>query len=350
LFIPTTVIGSEDAQMGDVKVVVTPESQGLGGQVTIDIEIPFHGGCCYPLYAYDVSAILKVPETISIVSGPDPPMYKKVEGKPGGEATVVHIKWIITSMIPGTHTISFQVITKNCGEFIGTSTVTFKEGCVMSIPTIYPEFPSTGKDITIHVDAFSPMPGVTVDDVNIYYITTTKFIENTKTDGDTISWFNGSMKKKGDIVSMNRVEGEPYSWIGVIPSQTSTCNLYYWIVAIDSQGNITTSDAYVIKIENLRYANMVVNITIFSVIIGALIGSICIFFVVGKYKTKSDMEPKGLLVIGSRRVISQSDKNLPNRKMCYVVLAILVIVSAIFLIWAFLNNQFQDLIATTRGE
>ncbi|MEE9150214.1 MAG: hypothetical protein V3U20_00060, partial [Thermoplasmata archaeon] len=160
--------GGEDAQMGDIKLSPTPDTQGQGGPITIVLEIPFYSGCCYPLYAYDVSASLQLPRNMEVVSGPEPEKYKKVEAK-AGKPSWVQIKWVVKSMIAGTYTIDVTVTTQNCGSATGSTIVTITEGCVISIPEVYPEQPSTEREIYVNIEALSPMEGVLIDNMTLYY-------------------------------------------------------------------------------------------------------------------------------------------------------------------------------------
>jgi hypothetical protein len=157
------------ALMGEISVSAVPESQGAGGAITIEVGIPFYGGCCYPLWAVDVQASLNVPEHVTIIEGPLPSKYDEIEAKAGGEADYYYFKWKVKSMIPGNYNVTAIVTTENCGSTEGVAGFTITEGCVMSIPEVYPELAPTNRDINLNLKALSPIEGVTIEEVTLFY-------------------------------------------------------------------------------------------------------------------------------------------------------------------------------------
>ncbi len=345
--------GGEDAQMGDIKLTPTPDSQGQGGAITLELEIPFYSGCCYPLYAYDVSASLQLPRNVEIVSGPEPQKHNKVEAKAGGDSTLVYIKWEVKSMIAGTYTIDATVTTQNCGTATGSATVTVTEGCVISIPEIYPEQPITDKEIHVNLEALSPIEWINIEDVTLYYLSLEDELTAPESKNDTI-YFGKSGSKVGEAISMDPVEDSTF-WAVKIPKQGSSSFLHYWVVATDNEGNKTTSPVYILKVEDMAYANLVLNLAIWSPLILTII-SIIFMIVIRKHSRKVDVAQEGILVLGSTRISqSEKDKSLVEhhrRKMnltLYAIFGIMITIGILFLLWALLNDQLYDLINAMGG-
>jgi hypothetical protein len=346
--------GGEDATMGDVELTPVPDTQGEGGPITLELEIPFYGGCCYPLYAYEITGSLDLPQNIEIISGPEPQKYSEVQAKAGGEPEWVNIRWIVTSMVAGEYTIGATASTKNCGSASSFATITVTKGCVISIPEVYPKQPSTERETYINIEAMSPIEGIVIDDVTLYYVTSENELKSLESEEDTL-YFGNNDNKKGEPISMSRAEDDSYLWSSKIPKQGSSSYVYYWVVAEDNNQNKTTSSVYILNIEDLAFADMVLTITIWLPIILTII-SILVIILILRHLDKVDMKKEGLLVLGSTR-ISQTDanKNIDDgyqRRLnvrLYAVFGILITVGIAILLWAILSDQLSDLIYVMGG-
>jgi hypothetical protein len=311
--------GGEDAQLGDATLSPTPYSQGEGGSITLELDIPFYSGCCYPLYAYDVTADLSLPRNVDIISGPEPSKISKVEAAAGGEPTWVKIKWTVKSLIAGEYTIDVTVNTQNCGSTSTSSTIEVTKGCVISIPEIYPKEPSTEKNLYINIEAMSPIEGVFIEDATIYYVNFGTEKSNVKSENETLYYGN------------------------------------YWVVATDNRGNRTTSPVYSQKIEDMDHSNFVLTLAVWTPLILTIIGIISMILLSRHFK-KIDEEEEGLLVLGSTKISNEeASKNFQKRYqrrsnlVIYTIFGALFAVGVLLFIWALITNQLGDLIYVVGG-
>jgi hypothetical protein len=346
--------GGEDANMGDADLTATPDTQGQGGHITIEAAIPFYGGCCYALYGYDVTAVLDVPKDVQIVSGPDPQIISKVEAKAGGVPSYARFKWIVKSMSAGTYEIGVNVDSQNCGSTSGSTSITVTEGCVLSIPEVYPEQSSTKKKTFVNVQASSPIEGVEIDSVTLYYVTSQNKLSSPKPKDDII-FYGGDGSKKGTPISMELAEDDSGQWETSIPKQNEDTYLHYWVVATDNSGNATTSPAYVLDIEDMEYADFILTLAIWLPIILAII-SVAIITMLLSLSTKVDIKQRGLLILGSSRVAkAEAAKKVDEgylRKVnlrVYAVAGISIVAGVGILLWAILGGQLSEIIYVMGG-
>jgi hypothetical protein len=343
--------GGEDALLGDVELTPVPASQGEGGPITLEANIPFYSGCCYPLYAYDVSAALNLPSNVEIVSGPSPVKYSKVEATAGGEPTWVKITWVVKSMVAGEYTIGVTVSTQNCGSSEGSSLITVTEGCVISIPEVYPDKPSTERDLYINVEALSPIEGVYIEEATLYYVTKGSELGNVKAKSEILN-YGKSKTQEGIPIPMEPMPDKENFFSAKVPKQDSFSYLHYWIVATDNHGNKTTSPVYVLKIEDMAYSNFVLGLAIWTPIILLLL-SIVIIVLLVRHSNKVDSQAKGLLVLGTSRLSQKGLKTKFNvkqwNKRLYVAFGILITIGIALMIWALTSNQLNELLYVIGG-
>jgi hypothetical protein len=346
--------GGEDAQLGDADLTPTPYSQGEGGPITIELAIPFYSGCCYPLYAYDVTATLSLPRNLEIVSGPEPKKVSKVEAAAGGEPTWVYIEWVVMSLVAGEYIIEASVNTQNCGSTSTSTTVEVTKGCVISIPEIYPEQPSTEKDLYINIEAMSPIDGVYIDDATLYYVNFGEKQSNVKSENETL-FYSKTKSKEGTSIVMDPVEDRDNFFEVKVPKQSSASYLHYWIVATDNRGNRTTSPVYAQKIEDMDQANFVLSLAVWSPILLTIIGIIAMILISHHFK-KVDEKEEGLLVLGSTKISNEeASKNFQKRYQrrsnmaIYAIFGALFTVGILLFIWAIITDQLSDLIYVVGG-
>lgn len=343
--------GGEDALLGDVELTPVPASQGEGGPIMVEANIPFYSGCCYPLYAYDVTATLNVPSNVQIVSGPEPAKYSKIEATAGGEPSWVKITWIVKSMVAGEYTIGVSVNTQNCGSSEGFAILTVTEGCVISIPEVYPEQPSTGRDLYINVEAMSPIHGVYIEEATLYYVTKGSELTNVKAKYENLD-LGKSKTQEGVPILMEPIPDKENFFSVKVPKQNSFSYLHYWIVATDNHGNKTTSPVYILKVEDMAYSNFILGLAIWSPII-LLLFTIIIIVLLVRHSNKVDSSAKGLLILGTSRLSQKGLKTKFNikrwNKRLYVAFGIFVTLGSIVLIWALTSDQLNELLYVIGG-
>jgi hypothetical protein len=333
--------------MEDVVLSATPNTQGLGGLVTIEAEISFFGGCCYPLFAYDIKAIISIPDNIELISGETIKEVDTVEAVEGGAPTVVNFKWDIKSIIPGDYKISVNVTTSNCGKSDAEILVKYVEGCSMSIPEVYPDIPNTDRNTFINIDVRSGLEGIHVDDVKFFYIKTSNKedydISVIKADNDTLL-LDGNIKK-GSIISPESVEYHPDSWKGMIPKQNEECMIYYWIVATDNTGKNTTSVVYSFEVFEIEQIYDFIDILTWVTIIGIVIGIIILTLF---FKISSPNIEKNPLILGSSTMKDLQNNQIKVNNVLKarfhrnLILILLFMISILMLVWAIYSGQFEQ--------
>ena len=170
VMIPTVSAGGDDAEFNSIEPVATPRVQGMGGEITIRVKANFFGGCCYHLYAHDVSAELVLPDGVELISTPLGTI-DMVDSQPGGQPTSVSFSWKVSSSVPGSYDMDVTVRTSNCGSQSDVVTITITEGASVSNPDIYPEEPSINEDISINVEVKSGRGEILIEQTELYIFT-----------------------------------------------------------------------------------------------------------------------------------------------------------------------------------
>ncbi|MHA1933377.1 MAG: hypothetical protein ACW96X_12605 [Promethearchaeota archaeon] len=348
LFSTNVIAGTEDAKMTNVTLTAIPYRQGIGGEVIIDASVPFFGGCCYPLFAYNVKATIIIPNDVELVKGQLIQEVDEVKAEEGGAATIVHFKWIIKSYLPESYIIMVNITTKNCGRSNARISVEVVEGCSMSVPELYPDIPSTNRNTMIALDVSSGLENIEVETVELFFVKTNKNMPSNSYDifaeNDSLSWSTGSIK--GRSIAMNRVEYTPHTWKGSIPSQKEESTIFYWVVAKDNTGKNTTSIVYSFEAIELDRVYFIVDILNWLPIIGTIIGIIIIVFLFNKFNTPD--KRKKILLIGSistkeidGTVLDPSGLVKLNRWR-NIIAILLLICSIILILWAIYSGYFEQ--------
>jgi hypothetical protein len=348
LFSTNVIAGTEDAKMTDVTLTAIPYRQGIGGEVILDASVPFFGGCCYPLFAYNVKATIIIPKNVEVVKGQLIQEVDEVKAEEGGAATIVHFKWIIRSDTPGSYPIVVNVTTKNCGRDNAGISVEVVEGCSMSVPKVYPDIPSSNRDTLITLDVSSGLENIEVESVELFYIKSENNMPSDPYDliaeNNTLSWYSGN--RQGKSVVLNFVEYTSHTWKGSIPSQKEESTIFYWVVAKDNTGKNTTSIVYSFETTDIDRVYFIVDLLNWLPIIGTIIGIILIVFLFNKFNTPD--KRKKILLIGSiskkeidGTVLDSSGLVKLNRWRNIIVI-ILLICSIILILWAIYSGYFEQ--------
>jgi hypothetical protein len=343
-----SVAGTEDAEMKDLELKATPSTQGLGGEVEIEASVSFFGGCCYPLFAYDIEVVLDVPENVDVVKGDLTQKIGEVKALEGGAATVKRFHWTIKSMIPGSYNFKVNVTTKNCGDRNSEVLVNYVEGLSMSIPVTYPDNPTTGKDTFIKLEVQSGLEGIEVEAVRLFYIKSTQEDEydedQVSAANDTFNWRNGN--KKGSLIVAEELENTKNTWKISIPGQDDDCTIYYWIVAQDNTGKNTTGVVYSFEVQDFDRIYFMIDVINWLPIIITVIGIIVIGSIFNRINRPS--AGKGVLIIGSKSTIDLHEKKIDTSKLeklnlrRNIAILVLLIFSIVLLIWSIYTGYFIE--------
>ncbi len=226
----------------------------------------------------------------------------------------------------------------------------------MSIPEVYPESAPTNREVNLKLEAMSPIEGVSIEEVNLFYIISDKELSITKPKNDIIHFKDGS-SDTGTHIPMHPNENEEYTWETVIPGQGSTAFLYYWIVARDSQGNTTTSPAYLLKIEDLTQASLMVNLAFWLSIFLTIIGMLLVFGYIKFLRRRAFKQNKNRpQIMGSEESSnwgSETEQDVLWRKkkkrIRTIAFIALIIITAIFIVWMITSNLYDELVYIVEG-
>lgn len=273
---PLVIADGGDAELHDVEVTASPSSQGIGGIIIVDAAVHFYGGCCYHLFANEVTANLSAPEGLDIIDGPTPEKYEEVDAQPGGTATVIHFKWSVQANSQGNFNLGVLVNTKNCGSVESEVEVEIVQGCVISYPDVYPKQLRIDKEIIISTTASTSLEGRSVESVSLFYVLGEELAKGAP-ENDSL-FLDSGKEKSGNVIAM---EQDPY-----IPNQwtcrfniTSTGSLNFWFVAEDNTGENTTSSLYTMNIIDQNAIDSVTGTIFWGLIISTVIGFILIFWI-----------------------------------------------------------------------
>ncbi len=339
LFTPGVHAAGADAELHNVEVSLSPSSQGLGGLIIVDAAAFFYGGCCYHLFANEVTANLTVPEGIEILEGPSPEIYAEVDAQPGGTATVVHFKWTVKGISTGDFNITANVMTKNCGSEKNTALAEIVQGCSISSPVMYPKQPSVNKKNIFQITASIALEGRDVKEVSLFYLMDEKLGEG-EAQNDTLVW-EGS-EKKGVQVALSQDPMDDRLWTCKLDLK-SEGTLLFWFVAQDNMGENTTSSVFVEDVVDPERDNFVSGMVFWSAIIIAIIGILLIFLFQHMFIKRREAR-KGII-----KHLQRGEERLKGELAKRFALYALLFLSLIVIIFAFLYGVFTDIIELAMG-
>ncbi len=345
---------SQDAKLDEVRLSANPKVIGIGGKVTLQAAVYFYGGCCYHLWAYDVSVNISIPEDMELIDGPVPEGYAVVDAFPGGEPEIRVFRWTVRSMIPGTYVVNVTVNTRNCGSMNGSCELKVVQGCAISEPV---EYLSSSGDTLISVSAESFIEGTVVDHLELYYLV----VDGLPEDGDIDAVAdNGTVLLDGSIDPGGELPLDPVghidgSWRGSIPDQGRDGGVLYWLVATDNHGKMTTSPVYSYEVEDEERTYSVTNWTFIILAVTALLGNVLLIgLYVRREASRRGWGRDGFLVLGMTRVpgvLSDLEgTNVPEsrmRKLRNIRLFIGIALAAIaiaMVVWAIMSGRFEELV------
>jgi hypothetical protein len=344
LFLPllasNTAAAGADAELHNVDVTASPWSQGVGGEIIVDAAVYIFGGCCYHLYAFEVTANIFVPEGVNVVSGPTPKEYEEVDAQPGGVATIVHFKWTVTGNTQGLFNLAVTVSSKNCGSVESSVAIVIVAGCSISPPEIYPEEPSVDRDTIISVTAQHPLEGRNVESVTLFHISDGDVGEGTATN-NTIIMPDGR-EISGTAVDMEQDTFKGDQWTGKIESNNRG-KLYYWFVANDNLGDNTTSSIYEMEVIDQGAIDIAVGGLFWGLVVGTIIGCLVILVIQDKYLKKKESE---IGVLNEAREIVKESRG--SKRQVALTLSLLVI-SVVIVIAGFISGMFSEIVDLVLG-
>lgn len=328
-----------DAELHNVEVLASPSSQGLGGLIIIDAAAYFYGGCCYHLFANDVTANLTVPEGLDIIDGPSPEIYEEVDAQPGGAATVVHFKWTLKGISTGIYNVTATILTKNCGSVENKAHIEIVEGCIISSPLKYPSKPSVNKKNIFQVSASTSLEGRNVMEVTMFYLVGEN-VERMEAKNDTLYMDDEEIEGKKLVLSQDPTDEEKWSCKFDLNNEG---NLLFWFVAKDNVGENTTSSVFSEQVVDKEKDNYISSLMFWSAIIIAIIGILLIFTVQDIFMKRRETR-KGVMI-----PMKREDENKKDRLLKRMVIYVLLFLSFLLIIFALINGVFSDIIELAMG-
>lgn len=241
--------GSQAATFDEVTIEVSPFVQGYGGEVQVTLRAYFYGGCCYSLFANDITPGMDIPENLTLVSGPTPALVDELTAVAGGEPTIKTFRWTLRCDEPGSFNINCSVETSNCGTREASGIVHVIKGASISNPTIYPENPISGKETSLVFESSYSIGDIGIEDAVIHYHPSDRLLDQLQPENETL-YDGGEVVVDTEMVRCTRDQVFIDRFTGSIPA-TESGYVYYWIVVTDENGNTTTSSIHRYKVENV---------------------------------------------------------------------------------------------------
>ena len=358
-FIPSNVSasGGDAAKLDKVEVSCDPPQQGLGGEVEVTAKVHVYGGCCYHLYSYNVRPVAEFPEQVTVISGPSPTVIDEIDGLPGGVPTTKDFTWTVKSDVDGDFDIKIRIDTDNCGSVEGECVLKYTKGAKITSPTLFPQNPVVGEDLQINFNAEPTLPGVTLETLTLYYLISQEELEVVEANQtDLVVLENGAEKRlAGTGVEVERDQFDETLYKAKIKKLGKEGNLYFWILALDSKGETSTSAHYQTEVINQDEIYLAKNIVFVVLIVVLIIGVILISFV-NRYRINKAVRDKTKLYRlgsqGNTEFMDEDDRKKVESPrwphLLMVVLIILAVLAIVLIVFSAFNGSFGELITHLR--
>jgi hypothetical protein len=383
--LPNASAGGQDATFDSVELKAVPLIQGVGGEIQIESTANFFGGCCYHLFAFDVKAELKVPDSVRIVSDP-PKTISEVDAAPGGKATSIKFDWKVVGDAPGIYDLEVVVSSSNCGTLNKTYQITVVKGVSVSVIKTHPKVVSVEDKLTFLVDIKSGNDFVEIENTELYIWRSDKNYDQPELDlkaeenkiyeilsryteqyinlNDTNTPDINDSEVKEDLKLLGT--GSVYTMAHIDYTETWRIRLdefkeeeiiYYWVNVETSDGKNLTSSIFKQDVEDLEKKYNMVNQTIWITALIIIIGFILILGISWAYygRVTKTGDKSGIYVLGgttytkptwgTRLNISGSNLN----KFRTLVLLVFIALFIILIILSFIYGLFEELISVTGG-
>lgn len=328
--VPSALADGADAELHDVEVTASPSSQGIGGIILVDATVYFYGGCCYHLYANDVTAELSVPDGIDINEGPTPEKYGEVDAEPGGKATVVHFKWEVKCNAQGHFDLNVLIKTANCGSMEDEAVVEVVQGCIISSPVTYPQKLSVNRENIISLNASTSIEGRSVENVTLFYVKGKEFRRGTPKN-DTI-YLNNGKEIKGVPIPMEQDPYIPEQWMCKLDMRNEVI-INFWFVAKDDLGENTTSSLFSREVIDQEAIDEMVGAIFWVLFIGFLIGFILIYMIHGFILKRKESRSNILRLRAEHRTEKKLNRTHGIIALGLLIISLIIVVISLILGW-----------------
>lgn len=346
--VPPTVSGSgsQAATFDRIVVEASPSVQGYGGIMEVTVTAYFYGGCCYSLFANDIIPQLEVPGGFNVISGPSPEKKGSLTAVAGGDPTTVVFRWSLECMKKGSFQLNVTITTEDCGDRSGSIEVHVIKGATISKPDMFPEDPTTDKDIILDFTSEYPVGNIRIESARVHYLFNDNDLETSDLDlNDGTVQLNGENIGETSTIDCEMIgEGQ---FRGTIPSMDRS-HLYYWIEVLDEAENSTVSSAYHVEVENigeveffntLSFIFLLVSFSVFLVVIYTLHS-------IHQRRTdhKQDQDSFNVLgPIGRKRYMTDIEADSANIKkdgnLAYVIVGAIILSALVLIIVMIITGQ-----------
>jgi hypothetical protein len=271
---PASGSGAQAATFDRVEMMVDPSIQGYGGEMSVTITSYFYGGCCYSLFANDITPALEVPEGLSIKSGPTPEVKGSLTAVAGGEPTIVNFEYVLSCDEQGSYDLSAFVDTSDCGSRDTTYQVHVIKGATITKPEMYPEKPTSDKEISLKFLSSYPVGEVKVVSAKVVFWTSDSDLEPRELsmgDAQSLLHNNASIEvlTQGEMLC-DKDELVEEGFNTKIP-KISDPYVYYVIEVKDEKDEITRSSVYKLEVEDVGAVQMWNTISVVFLVVTMLI-------------------------------------------------------------------------------
>ncbi len=293
--------GSQDATFEKIEIEVTPSIQGVGGTMEVKVIAYFFGGCCYQLFAEDITCSLEVPVGLTDkFNGSTPAKVDSLTALAGGEATLTFFTFTLRCDEVGSYMLNATVDSSNCGSRMAEAEVHVIKGATITKPEYFPPTPTTESTTMIDFDSMYPVGDIEVTQAQVYYFASDKKYETAEmvAVNETLE-INGNPMDFDGVLECDRDEVTGTGFKTELP-QTDKPYMYYWIVVKDENDKATTSQVYRIDVEDTSAVQML-NMISFIFLVVTLIILVFILYIshnVMAKKRLGDEEKDSFSVLG----------------------------------------------------
>jgi len=285
--------GSDAAKLASVELEVSPSLQGIGGEVELLARAVFHGGCCYHLYSYDVTASLEEVDGLTVVSGPDPEGYDEVDALPGGEPVYISFRWVLRGERAGNYQLTVHIDTSNSGSVEESVNLEITSGCSISAIDVFPQEPEPGDDVFLSVSASPPDDSVELLRATFYYavVEDDVSLEDVKADNGSLTIAGGQTI---DGIMVDALPDEYYhgTWAGSFTCPDEDGRIIIWAVVESTWDDpLTTSSTKVLdRAEDFQEARSQASLVFVLIVVAGVVGTLMMYALAFRWQKRIERQ------------------------------------------------------------
>jgi hypothetical protein len=303
--------------------------------------------------------MLDVPEGLTIKSGPTPEERGSLTAVAGGEPTVVNFEFMLSCDEEGSYDLSVNVDTSDCGSRDTSYQVHVIKGATITKPDMYPEKPTSDKDISLKFHSSYPVGNKEIETASIICWTSGSDLDprDLTTEGLVLLSEDRAVEvNKQTVIACDPDEIIEGGFHAKIP-KVSDPYVYYLIEVVDEDDEVTRSSIYKMEVEDVGSVEKWNMISVIF-LVGTMLLLISVLYV-GQSILKKRMEGvesddrfSVLGPVGRKRYLTDEEHDLIKRRpeanwKYYLVIGlvtVLIVVSVIFILTGDAGTLFEHLL------